>query len=188
MPHPRQTIREAVVAALTGTAPDYATAAGARVYETRVIPLQKVNLPALAVYTLRDTVDPASRNTSARELRRTLEVVVEGFVKMAADVDDEIDDLSLEIERAMHADETFGGACGESLLSDTEIDVLETGNQLVGWVKLTYSVTYYTDAPEALDTPLDDLETVNVKWTKLDGETAIHADNQAEDQLEGLEE
>lgn len=180
MAHPRREIREAVRALLVGK-----TAAGSRVYETQMVPYRAVQLPAIAVFATSETVDPESQETAPRELKRTLRLVVAGFVKSAGftaegdNVDDAMDDLALEIEKAMHADPYFGGAAGDSILASVELDVDEEGGKMVGGVRLTYSVTYRTDAPAAADLPpLDDLTKVDVK-TDLGGTT--HAGNQAED-------
>lgn len=148
MAHQRQIIREAVKAQLLGK-----TAAGARVYETRLLPFRQLELPAIAVYTLEESVDPASKSTAPRELTRTLQLAIEAVVKAATNVDDALDAIALEIEKAMDADPYFGGAAGESILASSQLGVGEEGNQPVGHLLLTYTVTYRTFAPDAADLP-----------------------------------
>jgi hypothetical protein len=180
--HQRQLIREAAKAALVGK-----TGAGARVYETRVVPFKRLELPAIAVYTLEENVDPASRSTAPRELKRTVDLAIEAAVKQGENIDDALDAIALEIERALHADETLGGAASDSILSSTEIDVLEDGDRLVGVVTLVYSVTYYTDAPAAEDAAageLVDLARVDVRHN-LGG--SVDVNDEARDRLEGLD-
>jgi hypothetical protein len=158
MPHPRTVIRTAIRDVLLG-----ATSAAARVYKTRVLPLRKVELPAIAVYTLEEPVTADSINTAPRELTRQPAVTIEGWVKDTdgVDLDDALDDLALEIETAMHADPYLGGAAGESILSDTVIEVVEIGDRLLGMIALTYDVTYRTLAPDApADEDMDDFVTV----------------------------
>ena len=176
MAHQRKIIREAVAAQLVGK-----TGAAARVFETRLVPYRRLELPALAVYTKSESVDPASADTSPRELRRNLQLVVEGAVKLGEDVDDALDQLALEVERAMDADRYFGGAAGESVLTSTDTGISEEGDRPIGILILTYAVTYRTDSPAAADLePLPDFTTADVK-TDLSGTTA--PGNQAEDRI-----
>lgn len=172
MAHQRQLIREAVKKALVGK-----TAAGPRVYETRTTPWLQVQLPAVAVYTLDETVDQESRKTAPRELSRSLKLVVEAVVMRGENVDDALDAMSLEIEAALDADPTFGDLCADSLLSTTELAVGDSGARSVGLLTMTYQVSYQTQAPTVLPV-LDDLKTVGTT-TDLSGTTA--AGNQAHD-------
>lgn len=173
MAHQRQLIREAVKAQLVGK-----TSAGARVYETRVVPWARMSLPVLAVYTLKESVDPTSRASAPRELARSAELVVEGVVEAGENVDDALDELALEVERALHADPTFAGTASDSILASTDLEVGEEGGKPVGFFRLTYTVTFYTYAPEAADVPLQDFATADVRH-ELGGN--VHPDNQAHD-------
>lgn len=143
MAHQRKLIRHAIIAQLTG-----ATAAGARVQGTRVEPHKKGELPAISVYTLREPVDPDSASTAPRELTRGVKVEITGWVALLGvaplDVGDTIDDLAEQIELAVDADRYFGGTASESVLEDTEIEIRDEGDRLIGIVTLTYAVTYRT--------------------------------------------
>ncbi len=166
--HPRQRIREAVAAQLTGK-----TAAGNRVFPTRAVPLRRVELPALAVYTPSESVEPASRQTAPRELRRVVQVVVEGVVNRAAGVDDALDALALEVETALHVDDSLGGAASDLLLLSSELDVFDDAAQTVGVVRLEFEATYYTLAPEPGE--LDEFKTAGVKHGEL-AEDVVHVE------------
>lgn len=173
--HPRQQIREAVKALLLNQ-----TAAGSRVSETRVISYRKSELPAVSIYIPVESVEPdESRNTAPRELTRTAQLVIEGVVQQTANVDDALDALALEIETAMHADETFGGKADDSILESTEATLTEDGDRLVGVVRLVYSVEYRTFAPEAVT--LDDFNRADIRYDKGG---AVHVDNEANDKVE----
>jgi hypothetical protein len=166
--HQRQLIREAVKAALvaqTGAPPAYPTAAGAHVYETRMVPFRKLELPAIAVYALEESVDPDSKNSAPRELSRTLQLAIEGAAEAVDNIDDTLDSLAQQIERVMHADTTLSGTASDSILSDTSIDIADDGKKPLGVVRLVYTVTYYSYVPEAEDNPLDDLNTVHVDYS-----------------------
>lgn len=139
--HPRKLLRHAVVAALTGT-----TDAGTHVEATRVDPNRETRLPAIGVYTLRETVDEGSADTQPRELTRRPLVMIEAWVAdtAAVPVDDGIDDLCEQIEAAMDSDRFIGGTAGDSVLQSTEMAV-HTTDPLVMIVTLTYEVTYRTE-------------------------------------------
>lgn len=161
--HQRQAIRDAVTQALT-----YKTDARDRVFPSRFVAYRRPELPAIAVYTLEESVDADSRNSAPRELIRSLHLAVEVCVLADDKADDALDALCLQIERCMHADETFGGACGRSILSSVEISADMSGDRPLLFARHVYDVTYYTYAPDAADVTPVALKTVDVK-TSLGG-------------------
>jgi hypothetical protein len=148
--HPRQAVIDSVIARLTG-----ATVAGSRVEDTRVEPYVPGELPAISVYALREPVRPESAGMAPRELTRDVKVEIVGQVAHTAalPVGKAMNAIALEIETAMDADQYLGGAAGDSILEDTEMEIRDEGDPLVGVVVLTYSVTYRTSpaAPGDLD-------------------------------------
>ncbi len=91
--HVRQQIRKAVIAELQGLA-----TTGSRVYEGRVYPLAKAQLPGLCVYTPQED---SAREESPNETMRDLAVVVYGLVQISDRIEDELDDIALEVEIAI---------------------------------------------------------------------------------------
>lgn len=173
MPHQRQLIRQAVKAQLLG-----ATAAEDRVYTNRMFPYTRAQLPALAVYTLEEEVEPF--NTAPRELKRTLQLAIEAAVEETEEVDDALDVLALQVEAAMDLDETLGGTASDSLLSSTQMEVIETGSRSAGVIRLEYTVTYYTHVPQVRE-GLDDFVTADVRHSLAN---AVHPDDQGHDIVE----
>ncbi len=180
MAHPRQLIREAAREALVGK-----TQAAERVYETRIVPWRRLELPAIAIYTLDEEVDPSSASTAPRELTRTVDLAIEAYVKQGDNVDDALDDIALEIERAMHADETLRGKASDSILASTQLGIVAEGEKTAGVAGLLYRVTYYTYAPEAADVQLDNFATADIRHNPGD---SVHQDEEARDRLEGLDQ
>jgi hypothetical protein len=151
--HHRHVIRNAVAELLQGR-----TNAGHSVFQTRYKEWRPGELPALAVYALEETVDPESARSAPRELKRTLQLAIQGVVALSADVDAALDELARQVERVMHADPWLSDSKGEARVSDsvlaaTHLGVDEEGDLPVGLVRLTYTVTYYTPAPAAEDLP-----------------------------------
>lgn len=91
--HVRQQIRKAVIAQLQGLA-----TTGDRVYEGRVYPLAKAQLPGLCVYTPQED---SAREESPNESMRDLVLVVHGLVAISDRIEDELDDMALEVEIAI---------------------------------------------------------------------------------------
>jgi hypothetical protein len=181
MPHLRQTIRETVKALLVAAS----TGAATRVFETRVVPWRTVELPAISVYTLDET--SAHNNTAPRELTRELTLEIVAAVRATTDVDDQLDDLALQIERAMHRDWTLGNVVADSVLASTEIGVESSGDKPIGMVRLNYTITYRTNVPEDEDVAdlLTDLQEVDTKFNVGGGQDPR---DQAEDDLTGLDQ
>lgn len=169
--HPRQAIREAVVAQLKGSPGAWRTAAQDRVYGTRRVPWTQVQLPAISVYTPSESVDPDSKNSAPRCLYRYPKLVIEGAARTTGNIDNVLDDLALQIEKAMERDVELAGTCNNSILSSTEIEADVTGEQPIGAVIMTYWCELFTDSPDEDDVTLDDLSTVDAK-TSLGGEQA----------------
>jgi hypothetical protein len=174
MPHHRQLIRAAAVDMLTGQ-----TDAGSRVYRTRSLPVRKIPLPAISVYTLEELVTPESVDTAPRELTRELPLLIEGWVRAGENVDDAMDELAVQIEAAMHADPYLRDTAAESILDSTVMEVIEDGDREMGLIVLTYAVTYRTLAPEA-PTNLDEFLTAPTKY-RVPGTTDA---NDAEDLID----
>lgn len=177
--HQRTLIRRAARAALL-----HRTPAEDRVSTSRFLPWKGKDLPAIAVYTTNESVDPASEQSAPRVLTRRLELAVEGLVQISEAVDDELDALALAIERAMHADEWLGDTVGRCVLTATDIDFSERGNETVGHVRLVYAVTYETEAPEAGAVDLKAFKTLDVHYNPG---ASVESANQAEDQVNNLD-
>ena len=175
--HERQAIREAVATLLTGTAPDYATSAEARVFKTRIAPLPKHQLPAVNVYIYTETITPED----GTQVERNASLVIEGYVRVSESVDDEIDDLSLEIETAMDGDPTLAGKVSACRMSSSEIQFTTLGDRPVGVIQIEYDIAYVTTSRVA--DPTDIFDTADVKFD-LDGNQL--AADQTEDLIEDI--
>jgi hypothetical protein len=161
------------------------------VYSTRKLPQQSIRGPGITVYCLKDETDADSRNRTAgstRELWRTLDVTIEGWLRgvgLGDNPDDALDAFDLQIEQVLHADETFGGVCGNSLLMGTEFEVYEEGDKAIGWLSVSLKVWFNTLAPDDQDTSGPALNQVSATWG-VNGQTIPTTDN-ASDLVTGLQ-
>jgi hypothetical protein len=138
MPHHREAIRDAVVTACTGLA-----TTSTRVYRSRVYPIASHLLPALLIYANGETSEREVIIGVATKLIRRCEIVVEGFARATADVDETLDDIAAEVETAIGGSQLSGNA-RDCTLTGTEIEIVDGGDQPLGVVRLTFAVTYRT--------------------------------------------
>jgi len=135
--HIRQQIREKLGTTLTGL-----TTTGSNIYQSRVYPLENINLPALVIYTKSETSEPIVIGTN-RVMSRELSVVIEGYVKATSNFDDTIDTISKEVEQAIATDRTLDGLAKDCYLESTEIEYTGEGEKPLGYVSLTFLTNYY---------------------------------------------
>ena len=143
MAHKRTSIRNNVTTTLTGLA-----TTGSNVFETRIYPNELAKLPLLNIYSNTET----SELSSIGKIERNLEIMVEGFAKATANIDEALDTISKEVEVAMGTDLTRGGHAKDTFLSNTEYELENIGNQQLGVIKMTFNVLYLTtkNNPEVL--------------------------------------
>lgn len=180
----RRAVRDKLIAANTP--------AGTRVVPTRIVSWRPNELPAISIYTLSESVDESSAETAPRELTRRPKLIIECALKMtdafvaanSNNIDDALDEFALMVERAISVDYTLGGTVSDVWLSDTDIDILEKGDQLIGVISLTFSPKYYSYFPDAADVPLDNFSTADIRHSLAN---AVNVDNQAHDVVSGLD-
>jgi hypothetical protein len=139
--HQRQKIREKISELVIAAN----TVAGSRVYTDRVKKIAQSELPAVFIFTASETSKYAMQPHPA--LERDMSLVVCGFIQRDTSLDDEIDDLSEEIEAALTGIRQLEGYWDHLELKSTEIEVEGEGEKPIASVKLTYQVTY--DSPQS---------------------------------------
>lgn len=161
MAHPRAQIRDAVIAKLKAAN----TAAGQKVFGNRARPVFPAELPCILVYTKNEPTDISIE--APREYKRSLALAVEIVAKVSTDeesLDDVLDDLCRQVEIAMFEDETFGGVASDTILGETEMDLLTEGEKPIGGAKITFTLPYYDQLPALAATgALVDLNKIDVK-------------------------
>lgn len=143
--HIRQQIREAIGTAVTGLA-----TTGARVFQSRVYPVQTAELPCLLVYS-RDEVSAVVTIHGPPMLQRTLRMEVVVLVKATADLDDALDGICKEVEIVL-ADPVAGliNLAKSIGLTSTEFELQGVAEKQAGRATLVYEVEYFTleNAPD----------------------------------------
>ena len=143
MAHKRTSIRNNVTTTLTGL-----TTTGSNVFESRIYPNELSKLPLLNIYSNTET----SELLSIGKIERNVEIMVEGFAKATANIDEALDTIAKEVEIALATDLTRGGHAKETYLTNTEYELENIGNQQLGVIKMTFNVQYITTKinPEVL--------------------------------------
>ncbi len=147
MAHVRKQIRDNVITTVTGL-----TTTSTRVYRSRVYPIASGKLPGLCVYTQSETVESGTLARPRTKLR-TLDVVIEGYALANSNLDDTLDQISLEVEEAMVTDVTRGGKAKDTELTSVEIEQVGEGETQAGIVRMTFAVMYATVENDA-ETPV----------------------------------
>lgn len=135
MSHIRTQIRNKVATAL-----DRLTTTQRNVFKGRFYGLQSAKLPALLVYTSSESAEITTMGTG-RNSDRILTLVVEGYAKSNAVVEDTLDKIAVEVEEAL-ANETLDGLIRDIEYNGFELDANADPEQTVAVIRLTFSIEY----------------------------------------------
>jgi hypothetical protein len=116
---------------------------GSRVFPARLYPLAKEELPGLCIYTNSEETDDEQGKFDTFDTRR-LTLSVEGWTKLIAGIDDDLDDISEEVEdKLLSPGETLGGIAKTIDLTTTDTGKSSESDQPVGLVKMDFRITYF---------------------------------------------
>lgn len=159
MTHPRTLIRSAFVTRLgqnTAAANQpavYRTAAGARVYKGRLMPIEEPELPAIVVHT-RDAEEVQERSKSGHngyEQRRCMVSII-CIAQSFEDIDADLDTMAQQVEDALQAWVIPGFESSDAMLLDTATEDPDFDGALTtGASTLRYAVTYRTPYRVGID-------------------------------------
>jgi hypothetical protein len=141
--HVRQQIREALATLLTGL-----TTSASRVYQSRILPLDDSELPALLIATNEEEIEALSVNANPL-LERSLSVAVTAVAKVSANLDDTLDSSIKEVETAINASvvaNTLNGLIKDMVLQNIQVEMNAEADKPIGWAVMTIKATYYTQA------------------------------------------
>ena len=104
----------------------------------------------LCIYT-KDESAEISVMGATRTVQRELNLMVEGYVKTATNLDDTLDQIGKEIEVAMAGDIGLNSLADDSYLSSVETSYSAEGETPFGIIRYNYSVIYSNaeNAPDA---------------------------------------
>lgn len=141
MAHLRKQIRDAVAAAVTSL-----TTTGTRVFPSRDFELQLTDLPCLRVFLNNENATLESIASGAGSiLARRAELVVEGVAQANFDgtLDDTLDQIALEVEKAISTNQSAGGA-KTITLNRVELTMEGEAESERGVVRMTFDALYYS--------------------------------------------
>ena len=136
MAHLRKQIRDRVVTNLTGL-----TTTAARIYTSRVYPMGSENLPGICVYTKSESVETTTMKTP-RTQARLLTLTVEGYAAATSNLDNTLDQISLEVEEALAGDVTQNSLAKDTRVVAVETDFSDEGEQPIGAVRIDVEIDY----------------------------------------------
>jgi hypothetical protein len=174
----RKQLRDAVVAALTGT-----TDCGSNVFENRRRSLWQGTLPAIIVRTEDPETIEVWAESGPREYQRTLPVQIEIFAQDGLGVDDILDLIGEQVEAVMFLDHTLDELCHDVALTQVRFTKDDDGDTDNAVLVLSYDLIYHTICANSLD-DLEYLEDVYVTYD-IYGDGGTDPDN-ASDFVTGL--
>ena len=80
----------------------------------------------------------------AAAVDRTVEIVIEAYVRAVSNYDTTLHTICVEVEAAMATDVTRGGSAKDCKLAQTEFDFSDEGDRPIGTARLTYAIDYRT--------------------------------------------
>jgi hypothetical protein len=129
--HIRRQIRDALKARLTNLA-----TTGSNVFGNRVEVLSDAELPALLLMNDTDAISARAIGSQAaphaRNEQRTISYKIRATVKANANPDDILDQICLEVEKAINSDIFMGGLTDDARLMSTVYELDSTLDRLLG--------------------------------------------------------
>lgn len=133
MSHIRTRIRQKLAELLSGL--------GMTVTSNRTTPLQPGELPCISIFAHGEEVQEV---TNSRTQDRTADILVDVYIKGAADLDDQLDAKALQVEQAVAAGRKLGNLVDKVALVSTRLDETTVAEVRVGVARLHYRVSYRT--------------------------------------------
>lgn len=142
--HLRKQIRDAVATQLTGM-----SLTGSNVFKNRTQPVTDTNLPCLIIATEADEAESASLSYPRLTIRR-LTLSIRALAKATSAVDDALDAICLNVEKALAGNMTLGGLAKDLQISATNIALNSESETNYGEATMLWQATYYIQetAPE----------------------------------------
>ena len=135
MSHIRKQIRDKVARKL-----DFLNTTKRNIYKGRFYGIQAAKLPALLIYTSSESAEVTTMGTG-RNSDRILTLVVEGYAKSNAVIEDTLDQIAVEVEEAL-ANTTLDGLIRDIEYNGYELDANADPEQTVAVIRLTFSIEY----------------------------------------------
>lgn len=140
MAHPVTLLRQATVALLVAAS----TPVGANVFDTRITPYRRVELPAINVRTNDEAVDISIE--APREYERKRELVIEIAVALADGFAESAEEIMQAVETAINNDIYLAGTAGDTVLKSIKPMFDSTGEVPSVVTEMHYEAVYRTDA------------------------------------------
>jgi hypothetical protein len=137
MAHIRTQLRNAIKTRLTGLA-----TTGSSVFNNRQEILSDAELPALIVRNDLDQITSRAIGSQAaphaRMEQRTVSIKVQAYAKQNTGLDDVLDQMCLEVEKAIAADIFMGGLTNDARLMSTSVQFDESSEKVEGSAEMIW--------------------------------------------------
>lgn len=131
--HVRTQIRHAVEKILHGL-----PTTGNRVFVSRVYPLESASLPGIIIATESDQANEEIAGWSQ------LQLVIKGYARATAHLDEVLDQVEMEVRKALAENKTLNGLVKDIAWLHTRIQLENGGEQPIGMAEMIFKSDYRT--------------------------------------------
>jgi len=115
---------------------------GPDVFTNRMTPFRDSDLPNISVYVAREAETIEEDDEMGPYELRVLPVDIVARARANNELDDQLDDICLEVETAIHADTDLAALIKGISLISTEIEMDHEGEQPVGAARMEWAIIY----------------------------------------------
>ena len=115
-----------------------------KVFESRVHPLDKVDLPCIVVKSGGQDIEPIVQRNQPFLQKRFIETEIYCFARAVDKIEDELDDMALLVEEKISSDPTLSGRVISSTLDNTSSFISDETNSPIGAMRMSYISTAHT--------------------------------------------
>jgi hypothetical protein len=101
-------------------------------------------MPCALVYSESEAVEQATKASQPTIQKRTIETAVYAFARSSPLIENSLDDLSEQIEKAIFADPTLQGLVSSTFLQNTALHIDGEPNAPIGAARLSFISTVHT--------------------------------------------
>ncbi|OQB05777.1 MAG: hypothetical protein BWY19_00802 [bacterium ADurb.Bin212] len=133
-----------------------------RIFLNRAVKIdERTELPCVIIYTKSDA--PEIYTTAPRRYNRKMQLTCEVIARGFESADDVVDEITEKIETAVFRNETLNDKVSDTMLGQTDMDMIEDGSKTVVAARIQFDIEYFVDAPDE-QLALDDFQTARTEY------------------------
>jgi len=140
--HVRQQIRKR----MQGVISDNVSLVDGRVYTSRVYSINELSLPAITISFVNEVSSQIT--IGLRTLTRKVDIMIDVYAAQNADLDDVLDNISVQVDEAIASNFTLDGLAKQCTLASSDFSFEAGTDSPIGVARLSYEAIYVTGIDE----------------------------------------